>query len=271
MRRVLRLVCLGDSFTEGVHDGLRPDGRFLGWSDRLARGLAVDAQSRDETVAYANLAVRGKLLDQIVDIQVPDALRLDPDVLTIHAGANDVLRPSTDLDSLIERYDSAIAGLVAPGRTVVMFTSIGRAGGTGKLANSLADRFGRYNAGIRGISERHGTALVDLERIPVLSDRRMWHEDRLHLNRQGHARVAAATLDVVGVRDAQILGGEPGWWFEPLPPDTQSALVKAGSDAQWIAQHLVPWVIRRLRGVSSGDSVTAKQPSLTAVDPESRP
>lgn len=266
MRPVGALVCIGDSFTEGVHDDLRSDRRFLGWSDRLAHGLAQDAAIRGESIAYANLAVRGKLLDQIAAVQVPAARALDPDILTIHAGANDVLRPSTDLDSLIARYDQVIAGITSPTRTVVMFTSIGRAGGTGRLANSLAERFGRYNDGIRAISARHGTVLVDLERIPVLSDRRMWHEDRLHLNSDGHTRVAAACLDALGVQDPVIIGGPPGWWTSPLPPDTQGKVRKAGSDAAWIVQHLVPWVVRRVRGISSGDSVTAKQPALTVVE-----
>lgn len=221
---------------------------------------------RGESIAYANLAVRGKLLDQIADVQVPAALALEPDILTIHAGANDVLRPSTDLDSLIARYDQMIAGVTAAARTVVMFTSIGRAGGTGRLANSLAERFGRYNAGIRAISTRHATVLVDLERIPVLSDRRMWHEDRLHLNRDGHARVAAACLSALGVQNPEILGGTPDWWTSPLPPDNQGPVRKAGSDAAWVVQHLVPWVARRVRGVSSGDAITAKQPALTVIE-----
>lgn len=261
------LVCIGDSFTEGVHDDLRPDHRFLGWSDRLAHGLAQNAATRGETIAYANLAVRGKLLDQIAEVQVPAAVALDPDLLTIHAGANDVLRPSTDIDSLIARYDQMISGITSQARTIVMFTSIGRAGGTGRLANSLADRFGRFNAGIRAISARHATVLVDLERIPVLSDRRMWHEDRLHLNRDGHARVAAACLYSLGVDDPGIVGGPTGWWTSPLPPDTQGAVRKAGSDATWIIQHLLPWVVRRIRGISSGDAVTAKQPVLTLIEP----
>ena len=59
----MRLVCVGDSFTEGVADDVRPDGEHLGWSDRVATALA-----RTQAVEYANLAVRGKLLDQVVDV-----------------------------------------------------------------------------------------------------------------------------------------------------------------------------------------------------------
>jgi len=263
VRPVRNLVCLGDSFTEGVHDDLRPDGRFVGWSDRVAYGLAEVAAP--QPFAYANLAVRGKLLDQIIELQIPAALKLNPEVVTIHAGANDVLRPGTDIDALVARYDSAVGTLTTTPRTVVMFTSIGRAGGSGRLANALAERFGRYNEGIRGIARNHGTLLVDLEHIPVLSDRRMWHEDRLHLNAEGHRRVAAATLAVLGVDDPTVLGGLPGWWTESLSRDTQGRLSKAGSDASWIVQHLAPWVMRRLCGVSSGDTVVAKDSALEVV------
>lgn len=264
MRTVRSLVCLGDSFTEGVHDDVRSDGRFIGWSDRVAYGLAEVAAP--QPFEYANLAVRGKLLDQIIDLQIPAALSLDSDIVTIHAGANDVLRPGTDIDSLVARYDSAVGTLTATPRTVVLFTSIGRAGGTGRLANALAERFGRYNEGIRGIAHKHGTLLVDLERIPVLSDRRMWHEDRLHLNAEGHRRVAAATLAVLGIEDPEVLGGAPGWWAVPLRRDTQGSLSKAGSDVAWIVRHLAPWVVRRLRGVSSGDTVVAKDSTLAVVE-----
>lgn len=259
-----QLICIGDSFTEGVHDDLRSDGRFIGWSDRLAQHLA-DAQGKP--INYANLAVRGKVLDQIAQEQVPAALELQPTILTVHAGANDVLRPKTDINALLLRYDQLISSVTSPSRTLVMFTSIGRAGGTGRLAQALADRFAHFNDGIRSIAHIHGARLVDLEKVTVLTDRRVWHEDRLHLNADGHARVAAAAAFELGITDEQVLGGPIGWWEENLPADTQGAMSKRMSDLTWIGNHLLPWVSRRLRGVSSGDSITAKQPDLRPVNP----
>ena len=96
----MRLVSIGDSFTEGLCDDLRPDGQYRGWADRVAGALAP--------VEYANLAVRGKLLDQIVAEQVPVAAAMAPDVVTFHAGGNDVLRRSTDLDDLFARRPAAM-------------------------------------------------------------------------------------------------------------------------------------------------------------------
>ena len=83
-----RLVCVGDSITEGMCDDLRPDGHHVGWADRTAAALA--ARASDDGVWYANLAVRGKLLDGVVVEELPVAMSLEPSVITFHAGPNDV-------------------------------------------------------------------------------------------------------------------------------------------------------------------------------------
>ena len=92
-------VALGDSFTEGLEDDLGPAGRHLGWADRVAAALAT----REGGLRYANLAVRGRLLDQVVAEQVPAALALRPDLLSFHAGPNDVLRPGRDVGAVVRR------------------------------------------------------------------------------------------------------------------------------------------------------------------------
>lgn len=261
--RPLRLVCVGDSFTEGLFDQVRPDGEFLGWADRVAAALAQQEAGR---IDFANLAVRGKLLDQIVEDQLPRALALDPDVLTFHAGGNDVLRRGTDLPGLFERYDQAVEQIVRPGRRVLLFTCITRTGGTGRLADAIADRLAEFNQNVRQTARRHGTQIVELDAADALGDRRLWHSDRLHLNAAGHTRVAAAVLEELGIKDRQLLGGPPGWWRQPLPqttgPRRRDAVL---ADLAWIRDHFGPWIWRRLRGVSSGDGRVAKDATLRAV------
>jgi lysophospholipase L1-like esterase len=260
----VRLVCLGDSFTEGMSDQLRPDGHHLGWADRVALALA-----REDAVLYANLAVRGKLLDQVVTDQVDLALSYAPTLLTFHAGPNDVLRRGTDLADLCARYERAVARLVAVDRSVLLFTSIGRAGGETRLGLLLAERFARFNENVRRVAERHGALLVDLEPLDVLTDRRVWDLDRLHLNADGHARVAAAVLERLGVRSPDLVGGAPGWWREPLPdPEARRRRDVLGEDLVWARRHLAPWLWRRVRGRSSGDGRTAKDSVLRPVLPK---
>jgi lysophospholipase L1-like esterase len=261
-----RLVCIGDSFTEGMCDDLRPDGHHVGWADRVALALADAAAPRGDTVEYANLAVRGKLLDEVVAEQLPVALSLHPTVTTFHAGPNDVLRRGTDLPDLFDRYDAAVARVAVDGATVVLFTSIGRAGGTGRLSRLLAERFGRFNDNVRATATRHGGLVVDLEPVDALTDRRLWHADRLHLNADGHRRVAAAVLEELGVEHASALGGAPCWWQQTLPPKPPTLRREdLATDAVWVRDHLLPWVGRRLRGVSSGDGREPKAHALRPV------
>jgi lysophospholipase L1-like esterase len=255
-------VALGDSFTEGLEDELGPDARHRGWADRVAAALATAQGS----VRYANLAVRGRLLDQVVAEQLPVALRLAPDLVSFHAGPNDVLRPRTDLTALLARYDAAVGALTGAGIRTVLFTVIERTG-TGRTAERLAARFGAFNAGVRATAAAHGAVLVDLAAVPVLTDRRLWHEDRLHLAPEGHARVAAAVLAALGVPEPGVRPDDgPDWWRSALPGSPRAtrraALV---ADVRWVRLHLLPWIGRRLRGVSSGDGVPPKHAELVEV------
>jgi lysophospholipase L1-like esterase len=257
-------VALGDSFTEGLEDELGPTGRHLGWADRVAAALAT----RDGGLRYANLAVRGRLLDEVVAEQVPVALALQPDLVSFHAGPNDVLRPRRDVDDVVRRYAAAVEELQRTGVQLLLFTVIERAGGTGRTAARLAARFARFNDGVRRVAGRTGALVVDVGIERALQDRRLWHEDRLHLAPEGHARVAAAVLERLGVDDPGLLGGSPGWWREPLPPGVRPARRSdLLADVRWVRRYLAPWVGRRLRGVSSGDGLAPKQAELVDVLP----
>ena len=75
-------VALGDSFTEGLWD-FRPDGTLRGWADLVAEQLAVNVSD----FRYANLAVRGRKLDEVADDQVPQIERLKPSLVALGAGA----------------------------------------------------------------------------------------------------------------------------------------------------------------------------------------
>ena len=261
-------VALGDSYTEGLEDELGPDGRHRGWADRVAAALAV----RNGTVRYANLAVRGRLLDQVVAEQVPAALALEPDLLSFHAGPNDLLRPRVDVPALLRTYEDTVARLRQAGPQVILFTVITRTGGTGRTADLLAERFGVFNAHAHAVADRHDCLLVDVGDQRSLQDRRLWHEDRLHLAAEGHARVAAAVLERLGVSEEELLAGAAGWWREPLPLVERRGrvvgrAVDLAADLRWVRRHFLPWVGRRLRGVSSGDLIPSKHLELMEIQP----
>ena len=107
-----RYVAVGDSFTEGIGDPEPSSpGGYRGWADRVAEELSRGA----EDFKYANLAIRGRLLGQILGEQLEPALELKPDLISISAGGNDLIRPGADPDALAERLDAAVGRMTAAG------------------------------------------------------------------------------------------------------------------------------------------------------------
>ena len=252
-----RYVAIGDSFTEGVGDPdpSRPGG-LRGWADRVAEVLADRDTGGDPTFGYANLAVRGRKLGPVLDEQLDAALALEPDLVTSYAGANDILRPTVDLDALATAYDDAVARLSATGATVVLFTAFDPSGSA--VYRPLRGRFALYNEAVREIADRHGTLVVDFWRLREYREWGLWDADRMHLGPAGHQRMASAVLDVLGVEHH----------LEELPPTPHPDLTGRelrARNLQWARTYALPWVHRRVTGRSSGDGVTAKRPVLGPV------
>lgn len=246
-----RYVALGDSFTEGVGDvdPTLPNG-VRGWADRVAEVLAT----RSDDFGYANLAIRGRKLEPILAEQLEPALALAPDLVTIYAGANDILRPKVDLEQLASSYDKAIELLAGTGAQVVMFTPFDP--GHSRTHKPFRGRWALYAEHVREIADRHGAAIVDFWRMRELRDPSFWADDRLHLNERGHQHMAIAVLDRLGIaHDLEDLAVGP-------PPR-----IDLRTNVEWARTHAFPWIHRRLTGTSSGDSLTPRHPTLAPIQP----
>lgn len=244
-----RYVALGDSFTEGIGDPdpLAPGGN-RGWADRVAEVLAVQT----DDFAYANLAVRGRLLRQIVDEQVEPALELRPDLISISAGGNDIIRPNTDPDDVSARLGEAVERLRSDGATVVLFN--GPDIGMTPVLNRSRGKVAIYNENLRAIAARHDAIVADMWSLGELRDSRMWAPDRLHFSPVGHTAVARMVLHSLGVEND----------LQPFDPDPLPRIPwrrARTEDMEWAREYLMPWVVRRIRHQSSGDGISAKRPS----------
>lgn len=243
-------VAIGDSFSEGLDDGL-PGGGFRGWADRVADRLSVEVPGFE----YANLAVRGRLLGQVVSEQLPVALAMRPTIVSIAAGTNDALRRHFDPEPLGEVLRDAVRQIRAAGALPILFTGTDPSRRMPVLRR-LLPRIEALNAAAREAAWEHDAVLVDLWPAAIFDDTRFWSADRLHLNSLGHARVADAVLTALGLEVRH-------YWAAPLQPAPVLPWRRAwAADLQWARTFLAPWVARRVRGVSSGDGVTAKAPTL---------
>lgn len=250
-----RYVALGDSFTEGVGDE-EPDlpNGVRGWADRVAEELA---RTRPD-LGYANLAIRGRLLGQIVAEQLDAAIALEPDLVTISAGGNDLIRPGGDPDEIAARLDGVVGRLRATGADVVLFNGPDIA--MTPVLRAIRGKVGIYNANLYGVAAKHGAIIADMWSARQLQQPQMWAPDRLHFAPLGHHTIAMLVLDALGVQHS-LQPMEP----EPLPHRTRQQLRM--EDLHWAREHLAPWVVRRIRGQSSGDSIHPKRPTPGPVLP----
>jgi lysophospholipase L1-like esterase len=248
-----RFVAIGDSFTEGVGDPepAAPNG-FRGWADRVAEVLAEQV----DDFAYANLAIRGRLIRQIVDEQVEPALALKPDLITFSAGGNDVIRPNGDPDAIAQLFEDAVVRLSSGGATVVVFTGIDT--DFTPVFRGIRGKVAIYNENIRAIADRYDCIVADQWALKEVQDMRFFDDDRLHYNRLGHHEVARMVLRALNVPND----------LRPMQPDAipyRTWREARAGDLVWAREYLVPWVLRRLRHQSSGDNVTPKRPKPMPV------
>ncbi|WP_405620546.1 SGNH/GDSL hydrolase family protein [Streptomyces sp. NBC_01508] len=247
------LVALGDSFTEGMSD-LQPDGSYRGWADLLAARLAV----RTPGFRYANLAVRGKLIGQILHEQVDTAAAMRADVVTLVGGLNDTLRPKYDAGRVLGQLEESVERLAPTcGRLVLMRSPARR----GPVMERFRPRWEQLFSFIDELAARHDAVVVDLYGARVLGEQRMWDVDRLHLTADGHRRVAEAVWQALGLEPADD-------WHAQLAPELPVGwLMRRTGDARFARRYLGPWIGRRLTGRSSGDGRAPKRPELLPYEP----
>jgi lysophospholipase L1-like esterase len=246
-----RYVAIGDSTTEGLED---PDGQggYRGWANRLAEHLA---RAQGGQLHYANLAIRGREARQVRDEQLAAALAMRPDVVTLVAGVNDLLRPWFEVDQVAGDVAAMLEAFTRTGATVLTFTMPDMTR-VMPLARLLRGRLFALNGRLRESCRRTGARLLDLAQHELGGDPRLWHEDRLHANARGHERIAMGLAHTLGLAGFEA-------WSSPLPPLPSADLrSQTRAEVRWAKRYLVPWVIRHTKGESSGSGRVPKRPEL---------
>jgi phosphatidylinositol alpha 1,6-mannosyltransferase len=259
-RGIRRYVALGDSVTEGLSDDSRmTDGQYRGWADRLAQ-LIAHSTPAPAGLRYANLAVRSRRIEHVLADQIPRAIALEADLVSVLIGGNDLVKMGADAVDLAARLGDGIRILRRAGCDVLLVTPF--------LPNRrasllLARRFAQFASELRALARETGAVLVDLETVPALGDLSLWADDAVHLNARGHRLLAYEAAVRLGVPDAAPLGRLD----QLLHADEDDATVERRSRAAWLGHHAMPWVMRRLRGRTAGDGREPKHAELITIDP----
>jgi len=249
--RFERYVAIGDSSTVGLED---PDGAggYRGWANRLAERVA-QAQGG---LLYANLGVRGKRSRDIREEQLGPALAMKPDLATVFAGSNDILERSFDAGNLRAELKRMMGALVG-GKSVVLTFTLPDLTGVMPIGHFLAPRVRAMNDSIREAATSTGAGLIDFAAYAVGSDPRLWSEDRFHANAEGHARIAAALAQALG------LPGTDNAWQQPMPKrHARSRWTRMAETWLWYRHHFLG---RLWPGSPVEGQCHPKRPRLEAV------
>jgi lysophospholipase L1-like esterase len=203
--------------------------------------------------------VRGRRVRDLLDDQLPQALAMEPDLVTVCIGMNDVTRPGPYFAHALAELEDLHAQLALSGATVITttFPDLAQIIPIGRL---LAARVARINDEIRRAADWYDFRLVDLYAAPSMAHPDTWSADRVHGSPKGHALFAAAAAEALN-----LPGSNHDWAELGGGPVRQTLRSKAYSQALWTQNMLMPWLWRHVRGRSAGDGRGPRRPRLEAV------
>jgi lysophospholipase L1-like esterase len=192
-----RYVALGDSFTAGAAGSGVPS-----FGDRLAEIL----REANPALDYVNLAVPGALTAEVAAVQLPAALELAPDVVTVVCGGNDALltvRPDVhahmsafeeSLETLRKELPDAVIATATtpdPGRFLPLRP---------RSAARITGAIERINDATKAAAARLGVPCLDFAAHPEALARGNYARDGYHPSSEACRRAAGAFAAVIGVR-----------------------------------------------------------------------
>ena len=251
--QIRKYVAIGDSFSEGYGDeieGAHP----RGWADMVAAQLAT---AQGHPIEYANLAIRGRKIGAILQEQLDAAISMQPDLITINGGGNDIMRPRVSAGWVSSQLLIAVRRILAAGITPVVVSGANPSGvmPLGRVMQRRGDALATL---VMRWADALEVSYVDNWADPRLLDASFWSEDRLHLNARGHAVVAGNVFDALQI-------DLDNHWDE-----VQAATTAEGRmDARYWRQFVGPWLGRRLTGRSSGDGRPPKIARPIMIEPRS--
>ena len=258
--QIRNYVAIGDSLSEGLGDFAFEwfDNREgCGWTDRLAALLTIQAEERGNTFHYANLAIRGSKLKKIMTTQLDAALALNPDFITVMAGANDIMTKTKKLPELERVYRDGLLRIQASGAKVVVANIMNPV--HLRIFSPMAARAARMTAIIERSAAELGIDVIDVHRIHELRDLRYWADDMVHFSGHGHIMVANRAAAVMNL-DYRM----PEAILAPAPDLSRSIR----ETLRWVGAYLLPFFKRKMSGKSSGDGLVAKYPAFTRINHE---
>ncbi len=251
-------VAIGDSLSEGLGDfTFHHDRLHNGWTDRLAGILAREAEDSGYEFHFANLSIRGANLSKIVERQLPEALRMQPDLVTVMAGSNDLMSKPELMPKHRSMFRNGLLELKAAGCDVVVANTINPL--HLRIFKPLAYRSERFSQMIQEVAEELEVPVLDVYGIKDFEQLMFWAEDMVHFSGHGHIAVANRAAKLLNLN----------YRYPELDPQELTPLSRGVLETlAWVIRDVLPFFQRKLKGVTSGDGMLPKRTDLLPFEPK---
>lgn len=223
-------VVLGDSAAYGTGDEISA-GVFRGWAGFLAEAF-------QDGCDYFNFSRPGAKSTEVLEKQLPKALREQPDICALIVGGNDLLRNSFDPLLLYKNLKNCCQQLMAMGSEVIMvelhdpnqLLRLPRL-----MSRVLNRRVNAVNAVYRKVALEFEIITIKTRKIGDVHNRSNWHIDRMHPGPVGHFMLARSVAEQLRRRG----------WAVSLPHKLDVVQKSKTEKIKWLLRNGTPWFLKR--------------------------
>jgi phosphatidylinositol alpha 1,6-mannosyltransferase len=190
-------VALGDSLPVGVGDPVEGI-PHVGWADQVA---AIFREENPDLL-FTNLGEAGCRACAVRAVQLPKALELCPDLVSIQVGSNDAVDRAWSPQDYYETLSSIVKPLSSQEAKILMLTSHNPAGLPRKMG-VIGRRFKEMVEIMRIVSKEYDAIFVDLTSSKAGSHLDHWSADRWHPNARGYREACDVVLSSLKARVLQ--------------------------------------------------------------------
>lgn len=223
-------VVLGDSAAYGTGDEISA-GVFRGWAGFLAEAF-------QDGCDYFNFSRPGAKSIEVLEKQLPKALREQPDICALIVGGNDLLRNSFDPLLLYKNLKNCCQQLMAMGSEVIMVElhDPNQLLRLPKLMSRVLNRrVAAVNAVYRKVASEFEIITIKTRKIGDVHNRNNWHIDRMHPGPAGHFMLARSVAEQLRRRG----------WAISLPHKLDVVQKSKAEKIKWLLRNGTPWFLKR--------------------------
>lgn len=223
-------VVVGDSAAFGTGDEIAT-GKFRGWAGFLADAF-------QDGCDYYNFSRPGAKSIEVLQKQLPKALREKPDICAVIVGGNDLLRNGFDPIALYNNLRACCQQLLAMGSEVIM-VELHDPNKLLKLPSLMRRVLGRrvnaVNAVYRKVALEFEIITVKTRAINDVHNLGNWHIDRMHPGPAGHFMLARNIAEQLRRRG----------WAISLPYQLSITDKSRAEKIKWMMRNGTPWFLKR--------------------------